>query len=157
MKRWILYIVILALVVAVPAKPMNIGKLLPIRAVGVYKEGSWYRIETDTGNQGFGSTVPQALRNMKDTASGIIYLDTAEYLVLTDATENIAVELEPELRTSIKVCMATKPMDLAQVAEYLDVHKGLPKFEAYKKGAELPLISTFGETITFLKKVENNA
>lgn len=157
MKRWILYIAILALVAAAPTKSMNIGKLLPVKAVGVYKEENWFRIETDTGNRGFGGTVSQALRNMKDTASGTIYLDTAEYLILTKDTQTAAQELEPELRPSVRVCMAAKKMDLAKVAEYLDVHTELPKLRHRKKAEEWPVISTFGDGIIFLKKVEKRA
>jgi hypothetical protein len=60
--------------------------------VGVYKTGNWYQIETDTGNKGYGATVMQALRNMKETASGIIYLDTADYMILTSDTEKAVME-----------------------------------------------------------------
>lgn len=157
MKRLLCYIAIIGLVIAAPAKPLNIGKLLPVRAVGVYKEGSWYRIETDTGNRGYGGTVSQALRNLKDTASGTIYLDTANYLLLTAATEAAVGELAGQLRPSVKLCLVTKPIDLVQAADYLDVHRGLPELSKYKSGAELPVISPFGEMITFLKKVEKRA
>lgn len=130
---------------------------MPVRAVGVYKTGNWYQIETDTGNKGYGATVMQALRNMKETASGIIYLDTADYMILTSDTEKAVMELESELRPAVRLCAATKQIDLSNVADYLDAHDALPSLRDHQKGAEIPVISTFGDAITFLKKVEKSA
>ena len=72
MRRIILYIGILALIVAAPVKPMDIEKLRPVQIVSVYKQSDWTVIETDTGDKGIGGTARQALQNMKDTSEGII-------------------------------------------------------------------------------------
>lgn len=71
MKRTILYIGILALIVAAPVKPMDIEKLRPVQIVSIYKENSWTVIETDTEDKGIGGTAKQALQNMKDTSDGV--------------------------------------------------------------------------------------
>ena len=157
MRRWVLYIAILALVVAAPAKPVNIGDLLPIQAVAVYREDNRFRIETDTGDLGFGDTVSLALHSMRDTASGIIYLDTAEYLILTKDTLDAAEELRKELKPNVRLCMATNPLELTEVSGYLQVHGDLPKLKAWSKGSELPIISSFEKTENFSKKVEKRA
>ena len=157
MRRIILYIGILALIVAAPVKPMDIEKLRPVQIVSVYKQSDWTVIETDTGDKGIGGTARQALQNMKDTSEGIIYLDTAEYLLVTKQTEEATRELIAELKLSVRMCMTTGVEDLKQAVLYLKAHGGLPKLKAWVKGAELPVLSTFGDSLIFLKKVENNA
>ena len=148
---------VLALVIAAPARPTNISKLLPMRAIGIYKEESWFRIETDTGNRGFGGTVTQALRNMKDTASGIVCLDTVEFLIVTKDTQKEVAELESELRPSVRLCLTATEIGLEETVKYLDAHGGLPTLRTWKNRQELPIISLFGDSVIFLKKVENNA
>ena len=157
MKRTILYIGILALIVAAPVKPMDIEKLRPVQIVSVYKENSWTVIETDTEDKGIGGTAKQALQNMKDTSDGVIYLDTAEYLLVTKDTEEATREIMEELKPSVRMCMTTGVEDLKQAVLYLKAHAGLPKLKAWVNGAELPVLSKFGESLIFLKKVENNA
>ena len=157
MKRIILYIGILALIVAAPVKPMDIEKLRPVQIVSVYKQSDWTVIETDTEDKGIGGTARQALQNMKDTSDGVIYLDTAEYLLVTKQTEEATRELMAELKPSVRMCKTTGVEDLKKAVLYLKTHGGLPKLKAWVKGAELPVISTFGDSFIFLKKVENNA
>ena len=157
MKRILLYIGVLAALLVLPVERSDVGKLLPVQVVSIYKEGNWTVVETDTENRGMGGTAEQALRNLKDTASGIIYLDTAEYLLLTQDTQEAAEELRDELKESVRVCMAAKSVNLAEAAKYLSVHGDLPKLKNWKQGGELPVLGTFGDSLIFLKKVENNA
>ena len=157
MKRIILYIGILAAVLAAPVRPQNIGKMKPVQVVSIYKEDDWVVIETDTEDKGMGGTATQALQNLKDTASGVVYLDTAEYLLLSKEAEAMAEALRRELKPSVRICMATKGVDLKETAKFLDTHGKLPKLKNWRKGQEMPVLSTFGDSLIFLKKVENNA
>ena len=146
MKRWIIYITLIALTIVAPAKPVNIGNLLPVKAIGVYRDGSQYRIETDTGNYGVGETLNQALSNMKKNASGIIYLDKAEYLILTEKTVDEIETLQQVLKPNVGVSIAKQPIDLAKAAEYLDAHGNLPSLRACRKGERIPEISNIEKT-----------
>ena len=157
MKRIILYIGILAAMLAAPVEPADIGKLRPVQVVSIYKENDWIIMKTDTEDRGMGGTAKQALQNLKDTSSGIIYLDTAEYLLLTKDTQDAVEELRDELKDSVRLCMTAKQVDLVESAKYLNVHGWLPKLEDWKKDMELPVLSTFGDSLIFLKIVENNA
>ena len=152
-----LYMVILAALFAAPVRSSDIGKLRPVQVVSVYKENNWVVMETDTEDKGYGGTVTQALKNLKDTSNGIIYLDTAEYLLLTKDTENMAEELRQVLKDKVRLCMAAKDIDLAEASQYLSIHGDLPKLKAWKEGTELPVLGTFGDSLIFLKKVENRA
>lgn len=157
MKRIIIYIVILAAVIAAPVKQQNIGKMKPVQVVSVYKENDWIVVETDTEDRGMGGTVKQALQNLKDTANGIIYVDTAEYLLLSKDVLDIVEELRQELKPSVRLCIAARIETLSETAKYLDAQGGLPKLRNWKNGQELPILSTFGDSLIFLKKVENSA
>lgn len=157
MKRILLYIGILAAVVAAPAEQMNVGELIPVQVVSVYKENGWTVIETDTEDKGIGGTAKQALRNLKDTACGRIYLDTAQYLLLGMDAADAVEELRGELRSTVRMCQSDKQVDLTQAAKYLTVHGQLPKLKDWKKDVELPVLSTFRDSLIFLKKVENSA
>ena len=157
MKRIILYIGILAAVLAVPVRPQNIGKMKPVQVVSVYKENGWIIVETDTEDRGMGGTAGQALQNLKDTTSGILYLDTAEFLLLSKDAEDIVEELRDELKPSVQLCMTTRAVDLKETVKFLDAHGKLPKLKSWRMGLELPVLSTFGDSLIFLKKVENSA
>lgn len=157
MKRILIYIGILAVVIAAPVRSSNIGKMKPVQVLSVYKEYDWVVVETDTQDKGVGGTVKQALQNLKDTASGIIYLDTSEYLLLTDDTLGAVEDLRQELKKSTQLCMIAKPVDLPEAAKYLSVHGKLPKLRHWNRDQELPVLSTFGDALIFLKKVEKSA
>ena len=157
MKRIALYIGILAMLVLAPVRGADIGKLRPVQVVSVYKENNWVVMETDTDDRGYGGTAQQALRNLKDTSNGIIYLDTADYLLLSKDTVDAAEELRQELKNSVRLCMVTKPLDLEEVSQYLSVHGGLPKLKEWTIGEELPVLSEFKNSLTFLKKGRKKA
>ena len=78
MKRIVLYILLMTAALLAPVERADVGKLRPIETVSVYRENDWVVLRTDTDDVGIGTTAIQALKNMKDSASGIIYLDTAE-------------------------------------------------------------------------------
>ena len=157
MKRILLYIGILAALIAAPVEASDVGKLRPVEVVSVYKEMNWIVMETDTEDKGYGGTVQQALQNLKDTSNGIIYLDTAEYLLLTKDTEGEAEELRQALKDNVRLCLAASSVDLAEASQYLSVHGNLPKLRNWSEGMELPVLSSFGDSLIFLKKVENSA
>lgn len=157
LKRIVIYIGILCALLFAPVESLNVGELIPVQVVALSKENGWTVIETDTGNRGIGGTAQKALQNLKDTASGDIYLDTAEYLLLGKDTEGTAEELRAELKPSVKLCETAKSVDLAKSAKFLRVHGKLPKLKDWNGEQELPVLSTFGDALIFLKKVENKA
>jgi len=153
-KRIVLYIGMIALVFAAPVEHLNVGELIPVQVVAISQENGWTVIETDTGDKGIGANAQKALKNLKDTASGKIYLDTAEYLLLGRDTANAAEDLRGELKPSVKLCETAKPLDLEETAKFLNNHGKLPRLKDWNKDTELPVLSTFGDALIFLKKVE---
>ena len=157
MRRTILYIGILAALFFVPVEQMEVGKLIPVQVVSIYKEDANYVIETDTENKGLGSTAQAALQNLKDTADGTIYLDTAQYLLITQDTRDAVEILRKHLKPSVEMSAMETPVKVKEVAQFLESHGRLPKLKQWKMHKELPVLSIFEDSYIFLKKVENNA
>lgn len=157
MKRILLYTALLAATLLVPVERSDVGKLRPIETVSVYKENDWVVLRTDTDDVGIGATAAQALQNMKDSASGIIYLDTAAYLLVDKNAQDAAEELRDALKDKVQLCLATKEIEPADATKYLSAHGGLPRMEGWKMGQELPALMQYGNRLIILKKVENSA
>ena len=157
MKRMLLYVGILAALLAAPVERLDVGKLHPVQVVSVSKQNGWVVIQTDTGDRGIGETGAQALKNMEETTSGVIYLDTAEYLLLSKDAEDALTQLRTALKPKTGVCYAGEGVDLKEAGKFLSSHADLPRLKEWKEGQELPVITTFRKRLTFLKKVENNA
>lgn len=157
MKRILLYAGILAVLFAAPVERLDVGKLRPVQVVWVYKEDDWVVIQTDTGDVGIGETAQQALKNMEDTTSGVIYLDTAQYLLLSKDGDDAVEELRNALKPKTRICHAEGEIDIAEAGKFLSSHEDLPLLKDWKTGQNLPVISTFRKRFTFLKKVENSA
>jgi len=157
MKRILLYALILAAVLVLPTAGMDVADLQPVQTIAVYRNGNSWVIETDTEDIGAGDSVEKAFENLIQTTPAVIYLDTAEYMLLTKDTQEEVEALRTELKDSVQLCMCAKQVDLAEAGKYLSVHGKLPKLEHWKKNTELPVLSTFGDSLIFLKKVENNA
>lgn len=130
--RRLLYILILASLFAAPVEKADVAKLLPIRAVAVYMDGNAVVIETDTGHIGSGSDVLEAIQNLKDTTPQIVYLDTAEFLLLSQDAIVCTDGLRSVLKPSVKVCICEAAGKVEYTAEYLDIHSNLPKLKDWK-------------------------
>ena len=157
MRRILLYIVILGATLAVPTESFDIGKLLPVQVVAIYKENDKVILQTDTQDMGIGGNAIEALQDLKDTAAGIIYLDTAQYLLLGEDTAQAVEDLRGELKASVRVCAVEETVDLTETAAFLDAHGQIPRLKEWKSGMELPVLSKTRNSLTFLKKVENSA
>lgn len=139
MKRYLVYIVALVLAAGVsPFYASDVGQLQPVEAVSVFiREGS-VQVATDTGELGVGNDLPAALRDLHNTSPKHIFLDTAEYLLLSPGTEFLIPRLEEYFRPSCGVCLADGVTDLALAAEFLDAHGDLATL-ADHRAEELPI------------------
>lgn len=129
--RKILSIVILMLSLAAPVKRLDVAKLQPVETVAVYYSGNAVVLETDTGDVGQGSTAAKALQDLKESACSVIYLDTAEYLLIGQNAQNAAAELRPFLKDSVKVG-SYHGGDIMKETAYWEIHGDLPKLKTWK-------------------------
>ncbi len=99
----------------------DVAKLQPVEVLRIQKEAGGILVETDTGEQGRGGSLEEAFENLKECASGDIFLDTVEFVLLQDAS--IAPELIAYLRPACQVCLERGRADLKKAAAFLDVHR----------------------------------
>ena len=119
--RMILYILIVVLTLFAPVVRLDIAKLSPVEAVAIYMENGSVVLKTDEENQGIGTDAVSALRDLKEKAPAIIYLDTARYLLIGTGAEDAAEQLRKHLKPTIQIGVY-KGGDVKEEAKYLDVH-----------------------------------
>lgn len=140
MKRIGIYIALLAAAMLFPVKGMDVGKLKPVGLIQLYKEGETVFLVTDTGDSGRGETVDSAFKNLEETTAGVIFLDTADYLLLSRTAVKEVGKIVEYLKPSIRVCLADKGIDPTQAAAYLAVHKPALKLKHYGKQENLQVL-----------------
>ena len=141
MKRIVCYLAALLLLTFSPVEEADIGKLHPVEVVMLYREGNEIVIKTDTDDWGRGADGLAALKNLKETTPGTIYLDTAQYLLLGEGGMEWVEQLRPVLKKTVRVCEAENQIDLQNVTVFLSVHGTLPQLKGWNPGVDLPKLT----------------
>ena len=130
--RRLLYALLLLALLFVPLRRVNIADLLPVESLAVYMEEGQVVLETDTAHRGVGETVEQALAALKENTAKVVYLDTAEYLLISeDAAEQIGA-LRSHLKDSVKVAVCEAKGKVKEAVEYLRLHQKMPDLREWK-------------------------
>lgn len=79
-------------------------------------------LKTDTGNEGEGKSLAEAKEDLEAKTPGILFLDTVEYLVMTEEEQVLAEQLRSILKPSVKLAFVDAGADPAELARYLDAH-----------------------------------
>ena len=140
MKRILFYILLLTFVLVVPVERIDIATLRPVQTVAVTFVNKECCIVTDTGNMGVGENALSALEDLKRTTPGIIYLDTADYLLVSEGAQEQAQMLKPYMTDSVRVYQILGTPDLEEVSAYLQIHDGGVRLSQWKPGGQLPVL-----------------
>lgn len=148
MRRWILYFIIF-IVVAITNVPgfhgTDVGQLLPVEAVRLSSMNGMVILETDTGDSGIGVDVEAAIRDLKATTSGNVFLETADYLIVEPGCEDLMVQIQLHVHPSCDVCAEERKTDLEETVKFLSVHKpGVTLQEWIGGSAEMPTLTVEG-------------
>ena len=140
MKKWLIAgSVLLLILIRTESAGTDINNLEPVAAVQVLTEEEGILVLTDTGSRGYGETLDSALKNLHESAPAVIFLDTAQYLLVD--RELYLEELSQLLRPACQVCLAKEPVDLELAGKYLEVHDQQTTLLQYRAGREdLPLL-----------------
>ena len=113
------------LLFALPYKSRDVGELLPVETALFSVEGQTVTVETDLGLTGRGTDLESAVADLKARASGSLFLDTANFVLLRPSALALLPELERAdfLRDSCTLCLAAGEADLSGVGSYLRAHK----------------------------------
>lgn len=137
----------MAITLLLPTKAQDVAKLRPVQVVSIYKDTGMVVIETDTQDKGVGSSAKDALDDLERTTPGVIYLDTAEYLIVTSDALDVLESLRTDLKKSVRLCMREEEVDLKEAAEYLSVHDRMPKLEQWNEGVNIPVLHVKNERL----------
>lgn len=129
--RKILYIIIISILFLSPVERLDVAELEPVQTVAVSYENGVV-LQTDTNNKGSGRTVDYALQDLENRTPGVIYLDTAQYLLVAQNAVDYVDELRKYLSPTVKVAMWDEEGSVESAARYLAVRKDLPKLKDWQ-------------------------
>ena len=150
MKRIILYVLILIAVLLIPVERTDVGKLQPVQSVAVFGEDGTVIIETDTGDRGSGADAQAALDDLKRTTPAVIYLDTAEYLLVAEGMEGAVEHLRAHLKETVELYQYLGAPKLEDVTKYLEIHGDAPTLKQWENGQQLPVLDCREERIKIM-------
>ncbi len=140
MKRWILFVMVTAAILLLPeGQEKDISHLHPVQLLYIYKEDGKIVLETDMDDTGKGETLPDALENLRATSEGELFLETVEYLLVTEETKPMILELGAILRPATNLVVALTDVNIEKVVQYLEIHRPEVTLLDYRTGVkELP-------------------
>ena len=140
MKRIVAYIILMLGALLAPVEKQDVAKLRPVEVIYISRQNDTVLIQTDTDDLGVGTDIISALQNMEQTSPAVIYLDTAQYLVLGPDGEEPVQQLRGILKDGVRMCKTEESIPLQDVAAYLPVHGNLPRFSQWQAGESLPVL-----------------
>lgn len=138
MKKWLYIAAALAaagLLARLPHPAKDISRLEPVQILYVYEEAGKICIETDTGAEGSGRNLTEAAEAMRAGASGEIFLETAEFLLL-EPDVGLTAEFFRLLRPGCGVVYTVRRPDLSASAEFLTIHPPKTRLRDLRAKAE---------------------
>ena len=138
MKKFVLYLLIIVGILTIPVEKEDIGALEPIQAVWLSSDNTTVKLQTDTEDQGAGQTVAEALEDMKLHSHGIVYLDTAQFLLVSENAVDRIPELKQYLKDSVRICLWTGEGTVSDAAKYMQAHKNGIRLDRWNPGVSLP-------------------
>ena len=138
MRRMIVYLGILAAVFWAGDPGTDIGMLIPVETVFIQKQGEEIVIQTDSGDRGAGATMKQATEDLKEKADGVIYLDTADYLILNREAEVLLPQLQNNQKQEVTLCEADEQIDVEKATSFLRAHTPQLKLSDWSSVMTLP-------------------
>lgn len=119
---YILAAVALTAVFGLPFREFDAGKLLPVRTVQAAKTADGVKLVSEIG-EAEGASWTEAVAALRESASGDVFFDTAEQLVVCAPSLLPEILDSGELRPSAQVYFADELTDPEGLNEYLSAHE----------------------------------
>lgn len=137
MKRWLYYLGTVAAVAALSAEPSagsDIGKLQPVQVVCITVSDGQVTVRTDTEDRGTGETLAAAVSNMQETATGEVFLETADHLLLAPDCQFLLRDVMTLLRPSCSLCWMEGEPEMEDIGLFLQIHAPETTLKDYRAG-----------------------
>ncbi len=134
----VLYIVIIVASLLIPLEKADVEKLQPVEVAAIRTNKDKTEIITDTGAWGEGENAQEALDDLVLNTPGIVYLDTAKYLMVDEQSLGQIELLRDELKGNVKLCLWNGEGKLQEAVKYFEVHDKMPKLKDWEQGKTLP-------------------
>lgn len=124
MKKWQLLtsVLLIVLLSRTERTGMQINELEPVETIMITQNNGNIVIETDTGAKGIGSDLDKAVENLHSSSDYVVFLDTAQYLLVSSKTEKIMEQMTELIRPAARVCKIRGEIQLNEVTQYLRTH-----------------------------------
>lgn len=139
MKKWVILGALLLLLL--PQRGTELGKLLPVETLFIEKEAGEYVLSADAGGTARGKSLKAAVENLQRSAPGEIFLDTADYVLLTRETMDCIGELSAFVCPGTQVYVAEQGVCFEKIGDFLRTHGPEAPLYRVKKGEiEIPIL-----------------
>lgn len=125
--KWGALVLILGALGILPFRGTDVAELLPVRTVIVSRAGAEYEVDVGAGVKAAGSTLHEALENLRRRVSGTVFYRTAEQVVITEQAQDVLEQVvaEPAFRPAAELYLTPDTaLDAKAVSEYLSAHSG---------------------------------
>ncbi len=134
MKRWMLLLALGMFLLWQPFSASDVAQLKPVEVIRVTTAPDGVLVETDTGEIGLGENLDEAFRDLKDTASGDIFLETADRLLVSPLAVQMLPELTGYLRPGCNICVEMGEVELDKVGAFLNIHEPRVTLQDHRAG-----------------------
>ena len=149
MKKILSFAVVLALLGLTDPMPFggtDVGKLHPVEVLYVGESENTISIITDTGVSGAGNTLEEAIADLHMRATGKVFLETANYLLLSPQMQLDAAAFWDFLRPACQVYYCRAAEDIHNAASYLESHPSQITLLSWRTGTvNIPYLEAAGE------------
>lgn len=127
MKQMAFWLVFAAAICALglwPSKAHDAAELLPAQILVVDASQGEVTVSAESGVTGVGARFEDALLDMERHAPGVLFLDTAEYVVLTRRAWYLLPQIAPSqsLRPSARLVQADVAVEPSEALSFLQAH-----------------------------------
>ncbi len=143
---WVLVIGAICIADMLPFTGTDIAKLHPIEVLVVKRENAILSVSTDSGLTGFGTDVQQAISDLKLAAPGEVFMETANYVLLTSECTDAIDGLFAYIRPACQIYLFEGEGEWSNVAKYLESHPSDATLLACRRGeTQIPKLIVEGE------------
>lgn len=123
--KWSIFLaVVLCFVFGLPFQDLDTQKLLPVQTIQILRSEKGIRIISDAG-EGEGASWEEAVEDLKNSAPGHVFFDTAEQVIFCDFGLSEEVLKGGQLRPAARVWFGRTPVEaekMEQLSQWLSAH-----------------------------------